>query len=201
MRVVIVRARVNAIQAEGKHEETKPIDSPISFPPINPNRVIVPHCDALVLTLCIHGFYVHIVMVDPGSAADLLQLPAFKKMKLSLGVENKARQILSSFNGATTITLGDFVLLVKAGLVPQDVLFSIIEDLEPYNAIIKRAWLHSMKIIPSTYHQTVSYLTNIGQIDLLSSQLAARLCYQLFIQEQRGKKNTENPSLKDQTTT
>ena len=56
----------------GGHEETKLIDDPISFPPINLNRVIVPHYDALILTLCISGFDVHRVLVDPGSEADLL---------------------------------------------------------------------------------------------------------------------------------
>ena len=59
------------------------VDDPISFPPVNSNRVIMPHYDALVLTLCISGFDVHRVLVDPGSAVDLLQLPAFNQMKLS----------------------------------------------------------------------------------------------------------------------
>ena len=68
---------------EGNREETKPIDGSISFPPVNPNRVIVPHYDALVLTLCISGFDVQGVLVDPSSMADLLQLLAFNQMKLS----------------------------------------------------------------------------------------------------------------------
>ena len=55
---------------------------------INPNRVIVPHYDALVLTLCINGFDVQRVLIDPGSAADFVQLPTFKQMKLSLGAMN-----------------------------------------------------------------------------------------------------------------
>ena len=79
-------------------------------------------------------------------------------MKFSLGMLNSARQILSSFNGATTITLGDVALLVKVGPMTQQVLFSIVED----NAILGLAWLHSMKAIPSTYLQTVNYLTNVG---------------------------------------
>ena len=83
-------------------------------------------------------------------------------MKLSLGMVNLARRILFSFNGATTVTLGDVVLPVKAGLVTQQVMFSIIEDLGPYNAIMGQAWLHSMKAIPLTYHQTVSYLIDVG---------------------------------------
>ena len=43
----------------------------------------MPHYDALVLTLCISGFDVHRVLVDPSSAIDLLHIPAFNQMKLS----------------------------------------------------------------------------------------------------------------------
>ena len=89
----------------------------------------MPHYNALVLTLCINGFDVHKVLVDPVSATDLFQLPAFEQMKLSLGMLNSARRILSSFNGATTITLGDIALLMKAMSMTQRVLFSIVEDL------------------------------------------------------------------------
>ena len=88
----------------------------------------MPHYDAPVLTLCINGFDVHMVLVDPGSAIDLLQLPAFEQMKLYIGTLNSTRQILFGFNGATTTTLGDVALLVKARPVTQRVLFLIIED-------------------------------------------------------------------------
>ena len=67
-----VKVLVNAIHMRGSCEETKPIDGLISFPAVNSNRVIVPHYDALVLTLCISGFNVHKVFVDPGSTTDLL---------------------------------------------------------------------------------------------------------------------------------
>ena len=63
----------------------------------------MPHYDALVLTLCVNSFNVHRVLVDPSSAIDLLQLPVFKKMKLSLGMLNSIEGILSGFNGATTV--------------------------------------------------------------------------------------------------
>ena len=104
---------------EGKHEETKPIDGPISFPLFNPNKVILPHYDVLVLTLCINCFDVHNVLIDLGNVADLLQLPTFTQMKLSEGVVNIVGQILCGFHGATAVTLGDVALLVKLGLVTQ----------------------------------------------------------------------------------
>ena len=99
----------------------------------------MPHYDALVLTLCINSFDVHRVLVDPANAANLLQLIAFKQIKLSLGVVNSVERILSGFNGATIVTLEDVELPVKAGSVTQQVLFSIVKDLGPYNAIMGRA--------------------------------------------------------------
>ena len=87
----------------------------------------MPYYDALVLKLCINRFDVHRVLVDPSSEADLLQLPAFKQMKLSLSMLNLVGRILSCFNGVTTVTLGDVALPIKAGLVTQQVLFSIVD--------------------------------------------------------------------------
>ena len=116
----------------------------------------------------------HRVLVDLGSAADLLHHPDFKKMKILLYHLSSDGRILSGFNGSTTLTVGDIVLSVKAGPVTQQVLFSVVEDLGPYNAIVGQAWLHAMKTLPSTYHQNISYLTASEQVDLQGSQLAAR---------------------------
>ena len=72
LRVATIKAWVNAVHTSDSREEPKPIYGVISFPLVNPSRVIVPHYDALVLTLCINDFNVHKVLVDPGSATDLL---------------------------------------------------------------------------------------------------------------------------------
>ena len=77
LRAASVRARINTISTSESGTAIQPVDGPISFPPINSTRVITPYYDALVLTLCIQNFDVHRVLVDPGSAADLLHLPAF----------------------------------------------------------------------------------------------------------------------------
>ena len=141
----------------------------------------------------------HRVLVDPGSAANLLQLPAFKQMNISFDRLSSTGRILFGFNGATTVTMGNIAPPVKARPVVQHVLFCVVEDLGPYNAIVGRAWLHAMKVMPLTYHQMISYLTNAGQIDLLSSQLAARQWYQLLVQEHAKNESSYNPTLETQT--
>ena len=60
-------------------------------------------------------------------------------MKVPLNKLSLAVRILSEFNGATTLTMGDITLLVKIGPVVQQVLFLVVEDLGPYNAIVGRA--------------------------------------------------------------
>ena len=160
---------MNAVHTPNSSKAIQQIDGLISFPPINPSWVITPHHDALILTLCINNFDVHRVLVDPGSAGDLLQLSAFRQMNISFDKLSSASRILFGFNGATTVTMGNIALPVKTGPVVQQVLFSVVEDLGPYNAFVGRAWLHAMKVVPSTYHQMISYLTSAGQIDLLSS--------------------------------
>ena len=174
LRAALVRARVNTVITRENTTVAQPIDDPISFPPINPTRVITPNYDALVLIVCINNFDVHRVLVDPGSTVDLLHLPAFKQMRVPIDHLSSAGRVLSVFNGATTLTVGDIAFPVRAGLVTQQILFSVVEDLGPYNAILGRTWLHAMKPIPSIYHQTINYLTASGQVDLQGSQLAAR---------------------------
>ena len=78
----------------------------------------------------------HRVLVDPGSAVDLLQLPVFRQMNISFDRLSSNGRILSAFNRATIVTMGDIALPVKAGPIVQQVLFSVVEDLGPYNAIV-----------------------------------------------------------------
>ena len=81
----------------------------------------------------------HGVLIDPGSAVDLLQWPAFRQMNISFDRLSSAGRILSGFTRATTVTIGDIALPVKAGPVVQHVLFSVVEDLGLYNAVVSRA--------------------------------------------------------------
>ena len=114
-----IQASVNTIHVPYTSRAIQSIDDSISFPLINPSRVITLHHDALVLTLCINDFDVHLVLVDPGSATDLLQLPSFRQMNISFDRLSSAGRILSDFNEATIVTMGDIALPVKAGPIVQ----------------------------------------------------------------------------------
>ncbi|KAL6347244.1 hypothetical protein AAG906_013680 [Vitis piasezkii] len=90
---------------------------------------------------------------------------AYKQMDhLTSTLKNPGR-LLFRFNGDTTTSLGDVVLPIQADLVTLSMRCLVVDDLSPYNAIMGRAWLHKMKVIPYTYHQMDSFpLPRIDQI-------------------------------------
>nr|CAN83240.1 hypothetical protein VITISV_021676 [Vitis vinifera] len=193
LRAASVRERVNFIRPGITGGGPRPIDGTIIFPLVDPTRILQSHRDVLILSLEIGDFEVRRILVDPGSSTDLVQASVISHMGHSLtGLENPGR-ILSGFNGASTTSLGDTVLSVQAGLVTLNLQFSVVQDLSPFNIILGRTWLHYMKVIPSTYHQMVSFLTKDGQINLYGSQLAARQCYQIAREAGTNQEDTPLP--------
>ncbi|RVW94635.1 hypothetical protein CK203_030831 [Vitis vinifera] len=169
LRAASIRERINSIRLGLTGEGPYPINGTIIFPPVDPTRTLQPHRDALILSLEIGDYYVRRILVDPGSSANLVQASVVNHMGHSLaGLENLGR-ILSGFNGSSTTSLGDIILPVQAGPITLNVQFSVVQELSPFNVILGRTWLHYMKVIPSRYHQMMSFLTNEGQIDLYGS--------------------------------
>ncbi|RVW99852.1 hypothetical protein CK203_029250 [Vitis vinifera] len=58
---------------------------------------------------------------------------------LTLGLDDFDGRVLSNFNEATTISLGDVVLPIEVDVVILNVWFSIVKDLSPYNTIMERS--------------------------------------------------------------
>ena len=125
-------------------------------------KVLQPHEDVLILILGVGGFDVQIILVDPGSSTDLLQMLTYGQMGYSPSTLENLGHLLFGFNEATITFLGDVVLSIQADLVTLSMQFTMVDDFSSYNVIIGRAWLHKMKVISSTYHQMVSYLTDEG---------------------------------------
>ena len=174
-----VRQRINSIRPGLTSRSAHPIDGTLIFPLVDPTQILQPHRDALILSLGIGDFDVRRILVDLSISIDFLQVSVIKQMGIvPSSLENPGR-ILSGFNGTATTSLGNIESPVQAGLVILNVQFSVVEDLSSFNAILGRTWFHYMKVISSTYHQMVSFLTEDRQIDLYGNQLAVRQCYQI----------------------
>ena len=116
-------------------------------------------------------------MIDTGSLADFLFYDAFKRMGFTKALLKQERTPLIGFAGETTYSLGSNELAVTVGEVKKIVEFIVIDRPNPFNAILGRPWLYSMKAVPSTYHQCLKFSTQKGIKTIKGSQKSSRTCY------------------------
>ena len=137
---------------------------------------IQPHDDALVITLRIRGYDVRGVMVDQGSAAEIMYPDLYKGLDLRAEDLTLYSSPMMSFERKVIIPKGQIRLPVQIGSVTVEVDFIVVDAFSPYTAIVSRPWLHTLGAVSSTLHQKVKYPSE-GQIEeILGDQAMARQC-------------------------
>ena len=137
---------------------------------------IQPHDDALVITLRIGGYNVKRVMVDQGSAAEIMYPDLYKRLSLRAEDLTPYSSPLVIFEGKIIIPKGQIRLPVQIGSETVEVDFIVVDAYSPYTAIVARPWLHTLGAVSSTLHQKVKYPFE-GQIEeILGDQAMARQC-------------------------
>ena len=129
----------------------------LSFSDADKLGTIQPHDDTLVVTLRICRYDVKRVMVDQGSAAEIMYPNLYKGLGLKPEDLATYSSPLVSFEGKMVIPKGQIRLPVQAGEDVVEVDFIVVDAFSPYTAIIGRPWLHSLGAVSSTLHQKVKY--------------------------------------------
>ena len=137
---------------------------------------VQPHDDALVITLRIGGYDVKRVMVDQGSAAEIMYPDLFKGLNLRAEDLTPYNSPLVSFEGKTIIPKGQVRLPVQAGAEIVEVDFIVMDAYSPYTAIVARPWLHTLGAVSSTLHQKIKYPSGGRIEEILGDQTMAWQC-------------------------
>ena len=130
---------------------------------------IQPHEDALVVTLRIGGYDVKRVMVDQGSAVDVMYPNLYKGLGLKSEDLTTYNSPLVSFEGRMVAPKGLIRLPVQAGTDVVEVDFIVVDVFSPYTAIMGRPWLHTLKAVSSTLHQKVKYPSGGQVLEIVGS--------------------------------
>ena len=118
---------------------------------------IQPHDDALVITLRIGGYDVKRVIVDQGSATEIMYPELYKGLNLKAKDLTPYSSPLVSFKGKIIIPKGQIRLPMQTGSKIMEVDFIIVDAYSPYTVIVARPWLHTLGVVSSTLHQKVKY--------------------------------------------
>uniref|UniRef100_A0A2N9HST9 RNA-directed DNA polymerase n=1 Tax=Fagus sylvatica TaxID=28930 RepID=A0A2N9HST9_FAGSY len=156
-------------------------DQIISFSEEDARGTHQPHDDALVITVNIAGFTTRRVMVDNGSSADILYLPAYQQMRLDKDKLRPMDAPLVGFTGDKVCPVGIVTLPITVGTHPKTVSktvdFLVVNCPSAYNAIIGRPTLNRLRAVTSTYHLLLKFPTEHGIGEVRGDQVAARECY------------------------
>ncbi|XP_050280315.1 uncharacterized protein LOC126721304 [Quercus robur] len=145
--------QVNSVHAvpPSKHRRTY---QDMSFSEGDTIGVKQPHNDPLVIMLNIEGFNTKRILVDNGSSADIIYLPAFQQLRLDPKRLCPFDSPLVSFSGDRVYPRGIVTLTVTAGTYPvqltRQVDFLVVDCPSSYNVIVGRPTLNKWKAATST---------------------------------------------------
>jgi hypothetical protein len=184
---------VYAVERPMKVQKTESVV--IGFSDEDYEGISLPHTDALVVTLTVANHNMHRILVDNGSSADIMYMPAFKQLNIGQEKVGVARSPLVGFTGEQVQPVGTIDLPVTAGTVPYQatimVRFLLIDRPSAYNAIIGRAALNGFRAITSTPHLKMKFPTDRGVGEVKGDQWAARQCYNVTLKDVPGKATLE----------
>ena len=135
-----------------------------------------PHDDALLITLRIGGYDVKRVMVDGGSAAEIMYPDLFKGLKLKLEDLLPYSSPLMSFDGKLFTPKDMIRLPILTGPEIVEVNFIVVNTYSPYTAIVGRPWLHTLGVVVSSLHQKVKFPSGDRVLEIRGCQPTARQC-------------------------
>ncbi|XP_030932971.1 uncharacterized protein LOC115958864 [Quercus lobata] len=170
-------ARLSTEDGERESKRSKKGNSPVlGFSDEDKIGTIQPYDDALVVTLRIRWFDVKRVLVDPGSAMEVMYPDLYKGLNLKPEDLMAYDSPLVSFKGKTVIPKGQIRLPIQTGSEVVEVDFIVIDAYSPYMTIVTRPWLHAVGAVSFTLHQKVKYPSG-GQVEEIGvDQAMARQC-------------------------
>ena len=92
------------------------------------------------------------VLVDQGSAVEIMYLDLYKGLRLKLEDMTTYNSSLISFEGKTVIPKVYIRLPIQTGSEVVEVDFIVVDAYSPYTAIVARPWLHALEAVSSTLH-------------------------------------------------
>ncbi|XP_050248724.1 uncharacterized protein LOC126695978 [Quercus robur] len=129
----------------------------LSFSEEDKIRTIQPHNDALLVTLRIGDYDVKRVMVDGGSAADVMYPDLNKGLGLKPEDLMPYNSSLMSFDEKLVLPKDMIRLPIQTGPEIVEVNFILVDTYSPYTAIVGRPWLHTLGAVASSLHQKVKF--------------------------------------------
>ncbi|GKV05528.1 hypothetical protein SLEP1_g17529 [Rubroshorea leprosula] len=171
------------------------VREPITFTSADLDTVVTPHNDPLVTSVMINNCEVQRVLVDTGSAPDIMYFHCFESLGLDPALLQKYDGPIYGFNNQPITVEGVLTLHVAFGsgrtYVTPSVRFLVVKMASSFNIVIGRPTLTEIRAVISQSHLCMKFPTPMGIATLRGNQEVARHCYITSVtQPMKGKAQT-----------
>ncbi|XP_021845352.2 uncharacterized protein [Spinacia oleracea] len=144
------------------------------------------HQNGLVISLPIGNALIKRILIDNGSSENVLFLEALQEMGLEEKNNVRRSTVLVGFSGESLRTVGEISLPTYVEGVYIMTKFNVVDCPSAYNVILGRPWIHKMKVVPSTYHQSIKFPTRWGVMEIKGQQRDAKKCYETALKQSKS---------------
>ncbi|GKV47366.1 hypothetical protein SLEP1_g54271 [Rubroshorea leprosula] len=164
-----------------KFDDAEWKNQPITFTPADFDTVVTPHNDPLVTSVMINNCEVQRVLVDTGSAPDIMYFHCFESLGLNPALLQRYDGPIYGFNNQPVPVEGVLTLNVAFGsgrnYVTPSVRFLVVKMPSSFNVVIGRPTLTEIRAVVSQSHLCLKFPTPMGIATLRGNQEVARHCY------------------------
>ncbi|GKU96129.1 hypothetical protein SLEP1_g9399 [Rubroshorea leprosula] len=178
-----------------KFDDVEWKNQPITFTSADLETVVTPHNDPLVTSVTINNCEVQRVLVDTGTAPDIMYFHCFKSLGLDPALLQRYDGPIYGFNNQPVPVEGVLTMNVAFGngwsYVTPSVRFLVVKMASSFNIVIGRPTLTEIRAVVSQSHLCMKFPTPTGIATLRGNQEVARHCYITSVtQPQKGKAQT-----------
>ncbi|KAJ9189093.1 hypothetical protein P3X46_000424 [Hevea brasiliensis] len=116
------------------------------------------HTKALHVTVKCKGCIVAKVLIDNGSALNVLPSATLARLPVDRSNIRQSAMVVRAFDGTRREVLGDIDLPLQIGACTFNVTFQVMNIEPAYTMLLGRPWIHSANAVPSTLHQKIKYI-------------------------------------------
>ncbi|KAA0036947.1 uncharacterized protein E6C27_scaffold86G00270 [Cucumis melo var. makuwa] len=128
------------------------------------------HTKALHIQLKCKDYVIARVLVDNGSALNLMPKSTLLKLPVDLSHIKSSTMVVKAFDGSRREVMGDIELPVKIGPCIFNIVFQVMEITPTYNFLLGRLWIHSAGVVPSTLHQKLKFIVGSKLIYVMGEE-------------------------------
>ncbi|KAK8671021.1 hypothetical protein V6N13_037632 [Hibiscus sabdariffa] len=113
---------------------------------------------ALHITTRCKGYILPGVLVDNGSALNVLPLVILKKLSIDSTHMKAYHNTVRAFDGTQRDVLGKITVPLLIGPIEHEVDFVVMNIKPTYSCLLGRPWIHAAGAVPSTLHQKLKFV-------------------------------------------